>query len=199
MTAVMGLDLSLKATGVCTLRRVGDLSSPLRINTFFLPRESTSSVEQSIKRLNSISDEIIDIIYKEKITSVVIEAPAMNQKWQAAAIGELHGVVKLEIYRNRSIVPMVVQATKMRKAVVGSISSTRTKKNDSKGREVNEVNYGLIAGKRKGTFKKATVKDIVEQRLKEQGLSFNTQDECDAYVAARYGWNIMTGEINERA
>lgn len=193
MSRVLGLDLSLRATGICVL---SGISGQQDIKTELLAKEKANNIEESIRRLLAIANEIVDIITNEKILSVVIEAPAMNQKWQAAAIGELHGVVKTKIYTETGIVPLVEQATKLRKAVVGTISSVRKqKKKDNK--IVNSIDYGLIAGKREGTFKKATIKDIVELRLKEQGLNFPTQDECDAYVAARFGWDQL--EILEKS
>jgi hypothetical protein len=130
-------------------------------------------------------------VNKHEVTHVVIEAPAMNQKWQASQIGELHGVVKSTIYVDKKIVPYVEQATKLRKAVVGELNSKRTKIKDSKGKLVNKVDYGTVPGRRVGTVKKATIKDIIEFRLSEQGLRFSTQDEMDAYVAAKYLWDLL--------
>lgn len=186
---VLGLDLSLRATGGCTIS--GDRNNILDIKTFLLKRESVKGVQASVERLISIANDITDMITKESITIVVIEAPAQNQKWQAAAIGELHGVVKTQIFSKTGIVPYVEQATKLRKAVVGEINSKRRKVVDKSGKFVNKVDYGLISGKRKGTTKKATVKDIVEQRLNDRGLTFPSQDEMDAYVAARYIWDYL--------
>lgn len=183
---VIGLDLSLKGTGVCVLS--GARLSPQR-TTVRIGRESCSGVLASIERLLSISDEIINMLEYDDI--VVIEAAALNQKWQAAAIGELHGVVKTQLYTRKNIVPMVEQATKMRREVVGKIESKRTKEKMASGKVESKVNYGLVPGKIAGKYKKATVKDIIELRLSNQGLKFDTQDEMDAYVAARYAWNLL--------
>lgn len=186
---VLGLDLSLRATGVCILEPAQ--ADRVKITTHLLKREKVSGILPSIERLISITNDIIDIIDKNKILVVIIEAPAKNQKWQAAAIGELHGVVKAEIYKRFGIVPLVEQATKLRKHVIGHIPSQRTKKKDKKGQTVNQIDYGLIQGKRPNTTKKATIKDIIEYKLKEQGLTFPSQDEMDAYVAARFAWNSL--------
>ncbi len=190
MITVLGLDLSLKATGACVL--IGhSLETPV-IKTYLLSRDKVSGVEAAVKRLLSISDDIIDIIKKDNIMSVIIEAPAQNQKWQAAAIGELHGVVKADIYRKTGIIPMVEQATKLRKMVVGSVPSIRTTVKGKDGKDKKVADYGVIKGKRKGTVKKATIKDIIEHRLEELGFTFPSQDEMDAYVAARYAWDILS-------
>ena len=189
---VVGLDLSLLATGLCILS--GDDAEPL-MSTLILRRVNTKTVSESIGRLISISDEILGIVSREAPDAVVIEAPAMNQQWQAAAIGELHGVVKTNIYRELGIVPMVQQATKLRRVVVGKIEKTFEIVTDSKGKQKKRVSYGNIPGKRGGT-KRATIKDVIESILKERGLSFPTQDEMDAYICARWFWDTeVTGKI----
>jgi Holliday junction resolvasome RuvABC endonuclease subunit len=184
---ILGLDLSLKATGCCIVSQ----SDKFNITTYLIKHDKTSGVEASIRRLLFISNEIVEIMNKHEVTHVVIEAPAMNQKWQASQIGELHGVVKATILVNKKIIPYVEQATRLRKAVVGELKSKRAKVKNDKGKMVSKVDYGLVPGKKPGTLKKATIKDIIEYRLSEQGLKFPTQDEMDAYVAARYLWDFL--------
>lgn len=187
MPKTMGLDLSLLATGVCVLDGDTEVRS---MRCLLMKRDSTSGVLESIERLISIAEDIIKIASDENPSAIIIEAPAKNQVWQAANIGELHGVVKVKIFEELGIVPFVEQATKMRKAVVGSISSKREKIKKN-GKDVSRVSYGLVPGKKGGKYKRATVKDIVELRLKERGLEFKSQDEMDAYVAAKYGFNLI--------
>ena len=190
MARVLGLDLSLRSTGVCVLD--GELDMEPRKRSLTMKRDKTSSIKESIERLISISDDINQIINDESPDIVVIEAPAKNQVWQAANIGELHGVVKIRMFERFHIVPWVEQVTKLRKAVIGHISSKR-EKTKKKDKEISKVSYGLIPGKRDGKFKKATVKDIVELRLKERGLEFGSQDEVDAYICAKYAWDKLKG------
>lgn len=185
---VVGLDLSLKSTGVCVL--TGQDTVPIRI-TRLIEGPKTSGVLQSIARLDMISGEIIALISSYDAKVVIIEAAALNQKWQAAAIGELHGVVKNKIFNQLHIVPMVEQATKMRKVVVGKIGSKREKYIDTDGEEKTRTSYGRIPSKIGKKTKKATVKDIIEGRLREQGILFDNQDEMDAYVTAKYGWDVV--------
>lgn len=184
---VVGLDLSLLATGVCILE--GE-ETPT-IVTRLISRERSSGVTQRTQHIRSISDEINKIIKEIDCPLVVIEAAAKNQVWQAAAIGELHGVVKDRLLFELNIRPRVEQATKMRKAVVGTINSSRKKVVTDDGSVVKVVDYGRIPGKRDGKTKKATVKDIIEIRLKQQGLEFSSQDEMDAYIAAKFVWDEM--------
>lgn len=190
---VLGLDLSLMATGVCIIDNE-------LIRTELIAQPRTKTVEDSIKRLISISDAIIRIINKEHPDHIIIEAPAMNQKWQAAAMGEIHGVIKTQIYLTTGEAPLVKQATAMRKVVVGKIERTMAPVLDKNGAVVVDkygkvkktASYGYIDGAIKGKKKKATAKDIIEAVLRSRGLNFPTQDEMDAYVAAKYCWDEMT-------
>lgn len=181
---VVGLDLSLLGTGLCVIG--GEVDYP-SVSTRLLKRGKASGVEESIRRLHSIAEEAIGVVKDEKPDAVVIEAPAMNQKWQAAAIGEIHGVIKYRLLYDCGIVPLVEQATKLRTFVVGKIEKTFVKETNDKGNIVKKVSYGTVIGK-SGKPRKATIKDIIEQRLREIGLQFPSQDEMDAYVAAKYGW-----------
>ena len=182
---VVGIDLSLLATGICVLS--GDGETPV-VATRLFPKEKTKGVLESIKRLLSIADDVLAVLLQERPDAVVIEAPALNQQWQAAAIGELHGVVKTKIYSELGIVPLVQQATRLRSVVVGKIEKSFEVVTDSKGKKKKRVSYGVIPGKRGGT-KRATIKDVIEARLRERGLSFPTQDEMDAYICARWFWD----------
>lgn len=186
---VLGLDLSLKSTGICLLS--GEIGSEPIVNTELFSQPKVSEVKEKILRLIAISEKINSIIKSESPNFVIIEAPAKNQVWQAAAIGEVHGVVKTQIYQSSGIVPIVKEATEMRKGVLGKIERKTVLVVDAKGNEKRKVSYGEVDGAR-GKKKQATVKDIIEIKLKERGLEFSSQDEMDAYVAARYCWGNLS-------
>lgn len=184
---VVGLDLSIRATGVCTLS--GDPGSPL-VRTQLIPQDQVKGEEARTKRLIAIADAILLILRAENAEHVIIEAPAKNQVWQMAAIGEVHGVVKTEIYKALGVVAQVEQATKMRKLVIGTIEKKFEEFTDKKGKAKRRISYGMLPG-RAGKPRRATVKDIIELRLRDRGLVFPTQDEMDAYVAACYCWKQL--------
>ena len=117
---VLGLDLSLKATGVCILE--GGPGSPPVIRTELVPQPQVKGVEARIKRLVAIAERIVGLVELEKPDHIIIEAPAKNQQWQAASMGELHGVIKVQIYLATGQIPMVKEANEMRKFVIGKIS-----------------------------------------------------------------------------
>ena len=187
---VLALDLSLKATGVCILE--GSREEHPSCRTHLFPQPQVKGIEERIKRLVAIAEHVVGLIEEERPDHVIIEAPAMNQQWQAANIGELHGVIKVQIYLATGQVPLVKQATEMRKFVVGTISKKQETYEDKKGKKKKRWSYGTITGKR-GKPINATIKDIIELRLKDRGLEFPTQDEMDAYVAAEYCWKKYVG------
>lgn len=183
---VLGLDLSLRATGVCLLE--GDEDKTPAIRTELIPQPEAKTAEARIMRLVAIAEVIVKIIREEKPDHVVIEAAAKGQVWQAANIGEIHGVVKVQVFLENGQIPMVKEATEMRKAVVGEIKRVRVSYLDKNGESKSRVSYGEIPGAH-GKNKRATIKDIIEMRLADRGLKFPSQDEMDAYVAAKFGWD----------
>ena len=189
---VIGLDLSLKATGVCILE--GDPDKDPTHRTQVLIRTRPKDVEGRILLLSSIVEEINSIFEKERPDYTIIEAPAKNMKWQAASIGEIHGVVKLQLWLAYNVIPMIKEATFLRKHVVGEIKSKMVdvviSKGKNKGKTKRKRSYGSVPSARGGT-KEATIKDIVAHRLKENsGLEFPNHDEMDSYVTAKYCWNV---------
>jgi len=187
---VLGLDLSLRATGVCILDGTPGSEVPESIWTALYPQPQVKGVEADVRRLIAITELVLDLIRKEKPDHIIIEAPAKNQQWQAARIGELHGVIKVQIFLATGAIPMVKEAGHMRKAVVGTLHKVQVTVVDAKGKTKKHWSYGTIPGKRGGT-KKATIKDAVEFLLRKNGLEFPSQDEMDAYVTAKYCWNSL--------
>jgi Holliday junction resolvasome RuvABC endonuclease subunit len=187
---VIGIDLSLLSTGICILQ--GDSNASPVVNTFLVEQVQVKGEKAELDRLVSICSRIIRVVKDHPPNLVVIEAPAMNQVWQMARIGGLHYCVRMQLYLACGIVPSVEQATKLRSHVVGSISFKVDQVLDAKGKAKKKRDYGKIAGKN-GKMRPATVKDVIGMRLKDQGLTFQSQDEMDAYVCARFGWDQLAG------
>lgn len=181
---VLGLDLSLRGTGICVLE--GDPGEEPRHRTELVPMKEAKTVEEKVLRLVAITERIVVLVNGENPDYIIIEAPTKGQVWQQAAIGEIHGVVKVQIYLASNKIPWVKEATEIRKGVFGKIERVFVTY-EVKGKKKRRVSYGEIPGAN-GKKKRATVKDVIEAKLKERGLSFPTQDEMDAYVTARYWW-----------
>jgi Holliday junction resolvasome RuvABC endonuclease subunit len=189
---VLGLDLSLRKTGVCWLE--GEPGAERTMETHIFPQPEAKTVEARTRRLVAIAEHVVGLVEERKPDQVIIEAAAKNQKWQAAAIGELHGVIKVQIFLATGQVPLVKQASEMRKFVVGKIDKKVEVYEDKKGKKKRRMSYGTVPGK-SGKPKKATIKDVIELRLKDRGLEFPTQDEMDAYVCAEFCWKKLVGPI----
>lgn len=193
---VLGLDLSLKATGVCILSGPPDGRHTSMETGVYAKPEVIKGQEARTERLVSIAEDIVGLVEREKPDYIVIEAQAKSQPWMAASLGELHGCIKVQIFLSSGIVPMVKEANEMRKVVVGKLSRTKVTRKDKKGKLKSTWSYGTVIGK-SGRPRKATVKDIIEARLKERGLEFPSQDEMDAYVAAEYCWNKLVSPLEK--
>lgn len=183
---VVGLDLSLRSTGVCVME--GEPGSRPTHRCYVFPQGEAKAVKEVILRLESICKDMVGIIGEEDPDVVGIEAPAKSQPWMATSLGELHGVVKLQLYLAYGIIPIVAESGTMRKAVVGKIERTLEEVTDRKGKKKRKWSYGTVPGKR-GKLRRATIKDVVERMLAQRGLSFDSHDEMDAYVVAKYCWN----------
>jgi len=146
------------------------------------------TVKGRILRLESICKDVIGLVGEESPDIVGIEAPAKSQPWMATSLGELHGVVKLQLYLAYGIIPIVAESGAMRKAVVGKIERTLEEVTDRKGKKKRKWSYGTVPGKR-GKLRRATIKDVVERMLAQRGLLFDSHDKMDAYVVAKYCWN----------
>ena len=190
---VFGLDLSLLATGVCILS--GDKRATPTVKTLRIEQGQAKSQLEKIQRLVSTCSQLVNMTKEYQPEMIVIEAPAMNQKWQMAETGGLHWNVRVQLYLACQIVPEVEQATKLRKHVVGSISFKFDQVPDSKGKIKKKINYGTVPTKNGKKMRPATIKDVIENRLKEQGLVFPNQDEMDAYVCAKFGWDRLAGSL----
>lgn len=190
MLKVVGIDLSLRGTALCYLYGSGEVDPSVYTERFPQPR--VSGVEESIKRLISVTEELVGFASTQKPDHLIIEAAAKNQQWQAAAMGEIHGVVKVQLYMATGIVPLVKEATQMRKHVVGKIERKSEAVKNKKGKDTKRVSYGEVLGA-SGKMRRASVKDVIEIRLRERGLSFPSHDEMDAYVAAKYCWDNVLG------
>lgn len=83
---IMGIDLSLTSTGYCTSGNAGVIESKLR----------------GPARLVEISENLISRIRETGVNLVAIEGYSFSSRnSQAHSIGELGGVVRVELFKNR--------------------------------------------------------------------------------------------------
>ena len=197
--AIIGLDLSLKGTGYCVLD--GSYQDKPVVETGLLPGREAKTTEEKILRIEEVAEGVMKILARmENPGHIIIEAPAKGQVFQAAAIGEIHGVVKNKIYTTYGVFPYVIEASQIRKAVFGKIERKTSSKiltsGKNKGKIKKFVSYGLIPGKG-GKLREATIKDIIGLRLKDMGYEFPDQDQADAFVTAFYLWKYLADKERE--
>lgn len=163
---VVGLDLSLTATGICVLER-GDegrgflgMVVPFRIvhtETVGYGLKRTDTERDRIDRLIYNATRVVDVIKRYGATAVGIENYAYAQKGANISSAELGGVVKSQLMLACKITPRMVVASEARLDLFGHL-----KKKDGK------------------------IKEQVKKHLLADGLEFKTGHEMDAFVIALF-------------
>lgn len=111
MTAYLGLDLSLTATGIVLLGTDGQLLQHRTVRT--------EPGQPAGRRLALIVDEVVDSWRRWQPALVAAEQQAMHAKFAASAIGEVHGAVKYGLAKAGLPVPLYVAATTLKKYATG--------------------------------------------------------------------------------
>lgn len=112
----MGLDLSCTATGIVVIDDLGKVVDSVTVGAKL---KRTSSVKQKIERLTMITAKLMGMIKEHGVTSVGIEGYAYGARGAQNDLGELHGVVKTQIYLGFRIVPDIIAVSRARKLVFG--------------------------------------------------------------------------------
>jgi len=164
---VLGLDLSLTGTGIVL---IGGDGKPSHGRTVGYALQKGATQQQRIERLIDVAKSISAIIeelfphigtgpsFRDLV--IAIEGFAFGARFGGEFLGELQGVVKVQLYSQYGKVPVVYPPTKVRKTVFG---------------------YG-------GSDKKR-IKVIVD-KLEEQGVfgdfKFEDHNQRDAWAVAEY-------------
>ena len=120
-----GLDLSLTGTGVCVLDSAG---APVAWATVGSKLKRSSSVREKVQRLIDIASCIMDVVGEyDPAPRVAIEGYAFAAPGAQNDLGELHGVVKSQLWLGLAVEPEIIPPTQARKVVIGN---GRAKKND---------------------------------------------------------------------
>lgn len=124
MTIVMGLDLSLTASAAVVIPHKWKLGDWKRLKTHVVGSNLLQEASQNDKlaRLDLISLELVYFARANKVTHICVEQYAFSQKLtRAHALGELGGVVKLDLKRELGIVAEPVVASSARKFLCGKL------------------------------------------------------------------------------
>jgi len=126
----MGIDLALRKTGVVVYTRDGVPHMWTTIvNKLDRPRSAPPITQtEVVQRLIDVSNEIIRIAKTYKVKHVAIENYAHKAKFQAHQMGEMAGVVKVQLALACNIIPDVVPPSTARKHALGYGGSGISKK-----------------------------------------------------------------------
>lgn len=121
----MGLDLSLRATGIEVLD-----SNAQRVygSVIGYGLEKGSSQRERIERTIYLANQIIGLVKQQEVTQVAIEGCAFGTTFGREVLAELHGVVKTQLFLACGIVPLVVPPKSARRVVFGAGCGSAKKK-----------------------------------------------------------------------
>ena len=122
---IMGLDLSLTGTGVVVLD-AGE-GKIVRAQTIGYSLDKDATEQQRLDRLVNLAAGIKTLIEETHPHVIVIEGHAYGARFGGAALAELHGVVKVQIYYLTKQAPMVVAPKKARKVVLDDGAADKKK------------------------------------------------------------------------
>jgi Holliday junction resolvasome RuvABC endonuclease subunit len=112
---VMGLDLSLTASGIEILDYDGERAYGCVVG--YSLKKATD--ESRVKRLISMVEEIIGLVGEYEVKHVAVEDYAYGSRYGREKLAELHGIIKVELYRKFGIVVEPVPPKRARMVVFG--------------------------------------------------------------------------------
>ena len=158
----MGLDLSTRAAA-CVVVPYGWQGNwkDLRSAVFGEPLARDATDQDRALRCGSIASQIVAFALVHGVGTVWIESYAYNQNKSAHTLGELGGVVRLELVL-AGLDVQTANMTSARSLLLGRLPRRKGKRGPS-------------------------AKDAVKAALGAAGASFATLDEYDAFVVANWG------------
>ncbi len=153
----VGLDLSARGAGLCILTEKGEA---LHLGSYGESLKRTATVRQKVERTIYIATQIIKAVKNCKIDELPIFVGIENYTFGAKGaqndLGEVHGVVKSQLWLALTLEPVMISCSHARLVVLGK---------------------GRFSKGKKGK------KEIVEA-VRERGIDVKNHDIADAYVIA---------------
>ncbi len=117
---IVGLDLSLTATGICVIDHNGNVIKTAVVGSSL---KRTARVKEKVERLIEIATKIVNTVngfIEDGVKPhVSIENYAFAARGAQNDLGELHGVVKSQLWLGCTIEPVMVPTLSARKTVFG--------------------------------------------------------------------------------
>ena len=114
---ILGLDLSLTATGVVVIDGQGAV-----VDSYTVGEKLSRKARQKdkIERILDICKRVCSTVTEHKVKKIGIEGFAFQARGAQNDLGELHGVVKSQIWLAFGIEPIIIPPTSARKRALGS-------------------------------------------------------------------------------
>lgn len=162
MLYAVGLDLSLRSTGLAVVRGDGTI---VRVCAFGANLQRGATPQEKVERLVSLTQRIVSEVKRHQADAfsaggdavVAIENYAFGARGAQNDLGELHGCVKMQLWLSMRIAPVLVSPSSYRKVLLG------------KGNATKQQSY-----------------DWADGMLTSAGFPPTTSDEADAYLVAEW-------------
>jgi hypothetical protein len=159
---VLGIDLSLVGLGLCAIPTDWDLNMKrVRAVTLTYPLPKGATTRQLMERLRALSLDVRTFAIRVGARMAWIESYAYSMSSMAHSLGELGGVVKLELWRECGLDVQIANQSSARKLMYGRMPPR-----------------GMTQTQRKGWLL---------EPLKLAGAPVEDHNQGDALVVANYG------------
>jgi Holliday junction resolvasome RuvABC endonuclease subunit len=120
--SILGIDASLRALGAFVIPCDWDMR-PERCKGYTLGVDlpKNASPQQLVERLRMLSVDLVTIVHKHNVRHVWIESYAYGMNTAAHSLGELGGVIKVDLWRETRIVVETGNQSAARKFVYGQM------------------------------------------------------------------------------
>lgn len=162
MLYAIGLDLSLRNTGLAVVRGDGTI---VKVCSFGASLDRGATMKQKVERLVGLTQRIVQevrVYHAEAFdkggeAKVAIENYAFGARGAQNDLGELHGCVKMQLHLSMHLYAEVVSPSSYRKILLG------------KGNATKQQSY-----------------EWAKVELTNGGLAVSNNDEADAYLVAEW-------------
>lgn len=124
MTAVAGLDLSLRAAGVAVVD-----GSQVHCYTFGYDLTKKSRERDRLERLVFVTNQVMGALRRHEVRQVAVENYGFASHTLAFS-AELGGAVKVQLWAGLAVMPLVIPATSVRRYHLGDQKNKDKKKLD---------------------------------------------------------------------
>lgn len=118
--SILGIDLSLRALGLfaCPIDYDGNWSRANAV-TLGVDLPKGASAIQYVERLRMLTVDVVEFAYRNAVTIAFVESYAFDMTTMAHSLGEIGGVIKLALWKEKRIEVKTANQNSARKLVFG--------------------------------------------------------------------------------